>query len=66
MKPDIHSSGATVPKETGAGIGWNFRKNVKPGAGWARRDFIGSSTCQEDGGGGRGECSRALEANTGV
>lgn len=49
-QPDIHSSGATVPEETGvpeetdAGIGWSFGRNVKPGAGWARRDFIRPST----------------------
>ena len=49
-QPDIHSSGATVPEETGvpeetdAGIGWSFGRNVKPGAGWAGRDFIGPST----------------------
>lgn len=71
-QPDIHSSGATVPEETGvpeetdAGIGWSFGRNVKPGAGWAGRDFIGPSTCQDDGGRGRGECSGAPEANAGV
>lgn len=77
-QPDIHSSGATVPEETGvpeetdAGIGWSFGRNVKPGAGWARRDFIRPSTSGPAhvrmmvGGEGRGECSRAPEANTGV
>lgn len=36
-KPDIHSSGAPVPQETGAGSRQSCGKNVEPGAGQGQR-----------------------------
>lgn len=60
-KPDIHSSGPTVPQETGVGIRRSCRRNAELRAGQGKTPSGLASTRNT----GRGEPSAALGANPG-